>query len=181
MRGEGSPDERRGGSANGTGLPPPKGQAGLSPGSREDVGGRRAGRASVCVLPAKVLDRAARLWALLSKSFLNCQAAISVRSCPQLRRLFSPIRSLVDSLFNSVFIAVLSTVIVIPLAFTYAYALTRKLPCRAKPFFYALALLPLFAPSLDVGPLSLVLHLRNQGFLRALLFAKHDLRADRHR
>ena len=56
----------------------------------------------------------------------------------------------------------------IPLAFTYAYALTRSC-MRGKPFFYALALLPLFAPSL-MSALSLVYIFGNQGFLRALLF-----------
>lgn len=105
------------------------------------------------------------LWALLSKSFLNARGEF-VGLANYAAYFANPI--LVDSLFNSLFIAALSTVIVIPMAFTYAYALTRS--CMpAKPFFYALALLPLFAPSL-MSALSLVYIFGNQGFLRALLF-----------
>lgn len=105
------------------------------------------------------------LWALLSKAFLN--AAGQFVGLANFGAYFSnPI--LMDSLFNSVWVAVLSTAIVIPLAFTYAYALTRT--CMpAKPFFYALALLPLFAPSL-MSALSLVYIFGNQGFAKGLLF-----------
>jgi iron(III) transport system permease protein len=105
------------------------------------------------------------LWALLSKSFLNARGQFIGLS--NYAAYFSnPI--LVDSLFNSLFVAILSTAIVIPFAFAYAYALTRTcLPL--KPFFYALALLPLFAPSL-LSALSLVYIFGNQGFLRWLLF-----------
>ena len=55
--------------------------------------------------------------------------------------------TLVASLWNSVWVAALSTAIVVPLAFLYAYALTRTC-LRAKGLFMAVALLPLFAPSL---------------------------------
>jgi iron(III) transport system permease protein len=86
-----------------------------------------------------LLSIALPLWALLSKSFLNARGEF-VGLANYAAYFANPI--LVDSLFNSVFVAVLSTVIVIPLAFTYAYALTRS--CMpGKPFFYALALLPL--------------------------------------
>lgn len=104
------------------------------------------------------------LHALLSKSFLNAQGEF-VGLANYAAYFANPI--LVESLFNSLFIAALSTVIVIPLAFSYAYALTRT--CMpAKPLFYALALLPLFAPSL-MSALSLVYIFGNQGFLRWML------------
>lgn len=104
------------------------------------------------------------LYALLSKSFLSSSGEfVGFRNYAAY--FANPI--LMNSLFNSVFIALLSTVIVIPLAFVYAYALTRT--CMpAKPFFYALALLPLFAPSL-MSALSLVYIFGNQGFLRWML------------
>ncbi len=105
------------------------------------------------------------LYALLSKSVLNARGEF-VGLANFAAYFANPI--LVTSLFNSLFIAALSTVIVIPLAFTYAYALTRT--CMpAKPLFYALALLPLFAPSL-MSALSLVYIFGNQGFLRWMLF-----------
>lgn len=104
------------------------------------------------------------LYALLSKSFLNAQGQF-VGLTNYAAYFANPI--LVGSLLNSLFIATLSTAIVIPLAFTYAYALTRT--CMpAKPLFYALALLPLFAPSL-MSALSLVYVFGNQGFLRWML------------
>ena len=105
------------------------------------------------------------LWALLSKSFLN-RAGDFVGLANYVAYFQNPI--LVDSLFNSLFVAGTATAIVIPLAFLYAYALTRTcLPYKG--FFYALALLPLFAPSL-LSALSLVYIFGNQGFFRWMLF-----------
>src|SRR3979411_1705705 len=75
--------------------------------------------------------------------------------------------TLVASLWNSFWVAALSTVLVVPLAFVYAYALTRaRMP--AKPAFVALAMLPLFAPSL-LSAISLIYIFGNQGFLRGWL------------
>jgi iron(III) transport system permease protein len=75
--------------------------------------------------------------------------------------------TLFASLQNSLTVAAVSTAIVVPLAFAYAYALTRtRLP--AKGLFYALALLPIFAPSL-LAAISLVYIFGNQGFLGFLL------------
>ena len=63
--------------------------------------------------------------------------------------------------------AALSTAIVVPLAFVYAYGLTRS--CMpAKGLFYAAALVPIFAPSL-LSALSLIYIFGNQGFLSQLL------------
>ena len=58
--------------------------------------------------------------------------------------------------------------IVIPLAFVYAYALTRS-RMRFKGLFYAAAMLPLFAPSL-LSAISLIYLFGNQGLLKGLLF-----------
>ncbi len=72
--------------------------------------------------------------------------------------------ALVASLWNSVWIALLSTGIVVSLAFTYAYALTRtKMPFKA--LFTAVAMLPLFAPSL-LSAISFIYIFGNQGFLK---------------
>ena len=111
-----------------------------------------------------VLVIALPLWTLLSKSFQNQDGAwiglanyVLYASTPTLR----------ESLFNSVWIAGLSTALVIPLAFAYAYGLQRS-RVRWKGFFYAVALLPIFAPSL-MSALSLVYVFGNQGFLKGAL------------
>jgi iron(III) transport system permease protein len=75
--------------------------------------------------------------------------------------------SLLVSAWNSVWTALLTTVIVVPLAFTYAYALTRS----CIPFigaFRAVALIPVLAPSL-LPALALIYLFGNQGFLKWML------------
>jgi len=75
--------------------------------------------------------------------------------------------TLVASIWNSLFIAITVTAIVLPLAFTYAYALTRT--CMPlKGVFMAVAMLPIFAPSL-LPAISLIYIFGNQGFLKELL------------
>ena len=107
------------------------------------------------------------LWALLSKSFQNADGAFV--GLANFRTYFTT-PTLVVSLFNSVWVAALTTALVIPLAFLYAYALTRsRMP--AKGLFYALALLPVFAPSL-LSAISLIYIFGNQGFLRQALFGQ---------
>lgn len=104
------------------------------------------------------------LWSLLSKSFESSDGSF-VGLTNYLTYFTTP--TLFVSLQNSLIVAVVSTAIVIPLAFTYAYALTRtRLP--AKGLFYALALLPIFAPSL-LAAISLVYIFGNQGFLGFVL------------
>jgi iron(III) transport system permease protein len=75
--------------------------------------------------------------------------------------------TLVQSLWNSLWIAALTTAIVVPLAFTYAYALRRTL-MAGKGLFTAVALLPLFAPSL-LSAISFIYIFGNQGFLKSWL------------
>ncbi len=74
---------------------------------------------------------------------------------------------LLRSAWNSIWTAALTMVIVVPMAFTYAYALTRsRLPF--KPAFRAVMLLPILAPSL-LPALSLIYLFGNQGMLRWML------------
>ncbi len=75
--------------------------------------------------------------------------------------------TLVASIWNSLFVAVSATVITVPLAFAYAYALTRTcLPLKGV--FMAVAMLPIFAPSL-LSAISFIYIFGNQGFLKELL------------
>ena len=76
--------------------------------------------------------------------------------------------ALFQSIGNSLWVSVLSTVITVPVAFVYAYALTRsRMPFRG--FFKTVALVPILVPSLLPG-LALVYLFGNQGLLKAALF-----------
>jgi iron(III) transport system permease protein len=111
-----------------------------------------------------VLAIALPLWALLSKSFQNPDGQFI--GLANYARYFST-PALFGSIFNSIGVAIVTTLIVIPLAFTYAYALTRsRMPFRS--LFYAGAMLPLFAPSL-LSAISLIYLFGNQGLLKDLL------------
>lgn len=112
-----------------------------------------------------VLTLAFPLWSLLSKSFQN-QNGEFVGLKNYIEYFSTP--ALFASVFNSIEVALLSTVIVLPLAFTYAYALTRTC-MRWKGLFQALALIPILAPSL-LPAISLIYLFGNQGFLKGLLF-----------
>jgi iron(III) transport system permease protein len=112
-----------------------------------------------------LLTIALPLWALLSKSFQNTDGEF-VGLANYIRYFSTP--ALFNSIFNSVWVAVISTLIVIPLAFVYAFALTRsRMPFKG--LFYAAALLPVFAPSL-LSAISLIYLFGNQGLLKSLLF-----------
>jgi iron(III) transport system permease protein len=76
--------------------------------------------------------------------------------------------ALFQSIGNSLWVSILSTVITVPLAFLYAYALTRsRMPFRG--FFKTVALVPILVPSLLPG-LALVYLFGNQGLLKSALF-----------
>jgi iron(III) transport system permease protein len=75
--------------------------------------------------------------------------------------------ALVQSLWNSLWVSMLTTVIVVPLAFAYAYCLKRT-AMRLKPLFFSVALLPIFAPSL-LPAISFIYIFGNQGFLKPWL------------
>jgi iron(III) transport system permease protein len=75
--------------------------------------------------------------------------------------------ALLQSLWNSLWVSAVVTAITVPLAFGFAYALTRS--CMpAKPLFRAIALVPLLAPSL-LSALSLIYWFGNQGVLKHAL------------
>ncbi len=105
------------------------------------------------------------LWTLLSKSFQN-QDGQFVGLQNYIHYFSTP--ALFESVWNSLFIALLSTAIVLPIAFVYAYALQRSC-MRWKGLFQALALIPILAPSL-LPAISLIYLFGNQGFLKDLLF-----------
>jgi len=82
--------------------------------------------------------------------------------------------SLLSSLWHSVWVSAMVTVVTLPLAFGFAYALSRsRMP--AKGVFRTIALIPLLAPSL-LSALSLIYWFGNQGiargFIRALGFSE---------
>jgi len=71
------------------------------------------------------------------------------------------------SLFNSLFIAISSTIIVVILAFLFSYALTRT--CMPfKGFFRLVALIPLLSPSI-LAAIALIYWFGNQGVLKHFL------------
>lgn len=76
--------------------------------------------------------------------------------------------ALVDSIYNTLFVGVVTTVIVISLAFVYAYALTRSC-MRFKGLFRSIALIPILAPSL-LPAIALVYMFGNQGFMKWAMF-----------
>ncbi|MFV2092845.1 MAG: putative 2-aminoethylphosphonate ABC transporter permease subunit, partial [Hyphomicrobiales bacterium] len=76
--------------------------------------------------------------------------------------------ALFRSIQNSLFIALLSTLITVSLAFGFAYAINRS--CMAlKGMFRLIAIAPILVPSLLPG-ISLVYLFGNQGMLKALMF-----------
>jgi iron(III) transport system permease protein len=105
------------------------------------------------------------LWTLLSKSFQDFNGNF-VGLANYVRYVSTP--SLLASFWNSLTIATITTAIVIPLAFVYAYALTRSC-MRWRGLFQALALIPILAPSL-LPAIALIYLFGNQGFLKFLLF-----------
>jgi iron(III) transport system permease protein len=122
-------------------------------------------RAGVALLVVWLsLTIALPLWALLSKSFQNADGRL-VGLANYIRYFSTP--TLFGSIYNSLGVALLSTAIVVPLAFVYAYALTRT-RIAFKGLFYAAALLPLFAPSL-LSAISLIYLFGNQGLFKGLL------------
>ncbi len=109
------------------------------------------------------------LYALLSKSFQNKDGTFI--GLANFTEFFST-PALSYSVNNSLTIASISTVIVVSLAFVYAYALTRS--CMPfKSLFKGVALIPILMPSL-LPAISLIFMFGKQGFLRFLLFG-HDI------
>ena len=123
-------------------------------------------RLGICVLIGWLLvTLILPLWWLLSKSFED-QNGRFVGLANYIQYFSTP--SLFASVWNSLWVALLSTAIVLPLAFTYAYALQRSC-MRCKGLFQALALIPILAPSL-LPAISMVYIFGNQGVLKDWLF-----------
>lgn len=104
------------------------------------------------------------LYALLTKSFENRDGDF-IGLGNYIAYFTNP--ALFSALVHSIVIGIATTAITIPLAFAYAYAVTRsRMPGRA--LFRGIALLPLLAPSL-LPALALVYLFGNQGILKDLL------------
>lgn len=77
--------------------------------------------------------------------------------------------ALLESLWNSIWVSGLVTLITVPLAFVFAYAVTRScMPLKAV--FRGITLIPLLAPSL-LSAISLIYWFGNQGVLKGLMAA----------
>jgi iron(III) transport system permease protein len=77
--------------------------------------------------------------------------------------------ALLQSLWNSVWVSAVVTLVAVPAAFVFAYALTRS--CMpAKALFRGITLIPLLAPTL-LSAISLIYWFGNQGVLKGLLNA----------
>jgi iron(III) transport system permease protein len=104
------------------------------------------------------------LWSLLAKGFEDRDGHF-VGLANYAAYFSTP--ALFNSALNSLHVAAVCTLIVVPLAFLYAYALTRAvLPLRW--LFQGIALIPIFAPSLLPG-LALIYLFGTQGFFKAWL------------
>jgi iron(III) transport system permease protein len=75
--------------------------------------------------------------------------------------------ALATSIWNSVWVSTLVTAVTIPLAFTFAYALTRSC-MRFKALLRNIALIPILAPSL-LAAISFIFWFGNQGLLKGWL------------
>jgi iron(III) transport system permease protein len=104
------------------------------------------------------------LWSLLAKGFEDRDGHF-VGLANYAAYFSTP--ALFNSALNSLHVAAVCTLIVVPLAFLYAYGLTRAvLPARW--LFQGVALIPIFAPSLLPG-LALIYLFGTQGFFKAWL------------
>jgi iron(III) transport system permease protein len=114
--------------------------------------------------------------ALLALFLLAPMAAILVKSVQdksgafvgllQFREFFAT-PALQSSIWNTFWVAIVVTGITIPLAFAYAYALTRSC-MRGKILFRVIALTPILAPSL-MSAISFIQWFGNQGAMKWLL------------
>ena len=107
--------------------------------SREDLAMRAGVVGFVAVL---LLMLGLPLWALLAKGFEDADGHFV--GFANYAAYFAT-TALFNSALNSFEVAAIATFVVVPLAFLYAYALTRTvLPLRW--LFQAIALIPIFAP-----------------------------------
>jgi iron(III) transport system permease protein len=105
------------------------------------------------------------LYALLSKSFQSADGTF-IGLTNYITYLTTP--ALSWSIGNSFKVTMLATLIVLVIAFIYAYALTRScMPCKS--IFKGVALIPILMPSL-LPAISLVFFFGNQGIIKSWLF-----------
>jgi len=114
-----------------------------------------------------VVTLALPLWIMLSKSLYGPKGGF-VGLANYVQYFSTP--ALVQSVYHSLFVSILSTAITVPLAFVYAYALTRSCLPR-KGLFKSVALVPILVPSLLPG-IALVYLFGNQGLIKGLLFGR---------
>ncbi len=107
------------------------------------------------------------LWSILSQS-LEDRAGTFVGVANYVRFFATP--ALSNSILNSIFVAGLTTLIVVPLAFVYAYGLTRTC-VPAKGLLAGIALVPILSPSM-LPAIALVYLFGNQGMIRGLLLGE---------
>ncbi|MDP4302361.1 putative 2-aminoethylphosphonate ABC transporter permease subunit [Leptothrix discophora] len=124
------------------------------------------GALRLAVLALLLVGLAGPLAAILSQAFAPAEGVAAEGWAQALNRLADYLASpaLRGSLVNSLWVSMLVTLIVLPLAFVFAHALTRS----AMPFkglLRGITLLPLLAPSL-LSAISLIHWFGNQGLLR---------------
>ena len=121
----------------------------------------------ISYIPLFLLFLVLPLGALISKSLQNKDGEfIGLANY----NLYLQEPALFQSLYNSLFVAISSTVIVVILAFLFSYALTRT--CMPfKGFFKLIALIPLLSPSI-LAAIALVYWFGNQGVLKEVLLGK---------
>jgi len=123
-------------------------------------------RAALALLAAAlVVALALPLYTMMAKSFRDADG-VFVGLANYLEYFGTP--ALSHSIYNSLFIASLTTVITVTIGFTFAYALTRS--CMPlKGLFKSITMIPILVPSLLPG-IALVYLFGNQGMLKELLF-----------
>ena len=107
------------------------------------------------------------LYAILSKSFQDRDGNV-IWFVNYVEYFSTP--TLVTSVQHTIIVGMITTVIVVVLAFTYAYALTRS--CMPfKGLFRGIAFIPILAPSL-LPAISLVYLFGKQGMIKELMFGE---------
>ncbi len=116
------------------------------------------------------LSRPGEVWELARRDFARVRLRPEARFSLDNYRYYFATPALRSSIQNSFLTAGLTTLIVIPLAFGFAYAITRS--CMPfKGLFKLIALVPILVPSLLPG-IGLVYLFGKQGLLTPLLFGR---------
>jgi iron(III) transport system permease protein len=123
--------------------------------------------ATALIVGALAIGIAAPLYALLAKGFQNADGQFV--GLANFRTYFST-PAMFDSVGNSIVVTLITTGIAVPLAFLFAYGLTRT--CMPfKSVFKGIALIPILMPSL-LPAISLVYLFGNQGLAKGLLMGE---------